>query len=91
MVGAMGMGGSLVSYEAAQGGGSANLAAKVISTDEGREEVAGVLQSARDDVTKLIEANRHIVEALRDALLENDELVGDDITRVIKQAVHQPA
>jgi len=90
MVGSMGMGGTLVSYEAVEAGYS-NLAAKVLSSDQGREEVAGVLENARAEVTTLIEANRHIVEALRDALLENDELVGDEITLVITEAVHQTA
>jgi ATP-dependent Zn protease len=90
MVGSMGMGGTLVSYEAVEAGYS-NLAAKVLSIDQGREEVAGVLENARAEVTTLIEANRHIVEALRDALLETDELVGDEITRVITEAVHQTA
>jgi ATP-dependent Zn protease len=90
MVGAMGMGGTLVSFEAVEAGGS-NLVAKVLSTDEGREAVAGVLETARVEVTKLLEANRHIVEALRDALLERDELVGDEIGQVVLQAVGQPA
>jgi ATP-dependent Zn protease len=90
MVGAMGMGGTLVSFEAVEAGGS-NLTAKVLSTDEGREAVAGVLESARAEVTKLLEANRHIVERLRDALLERDELVGEEIAQVITQAVRQPA
>jgi cell division protease FtsH len=90
MVGAMGMGGSLISYEAVDAGAS-NLVAKVLSTDEGREEVAGLLDEARDQVKGLIEANRHVVEALRDALLERDELVGDEILEVINGAVRQPA
>ena len=91
MVGSMGMGGTLISYEAAQGGGPANLAAKVLSNDDGREEVAGVLDAARAEVATLVDANRHIIEALRDALLENDELVGEEILRVINGAVHQVA
>jgi ATP-dependent Zn protease len=91
MVGSMGMGGTLISYEAAQGGGPANLAAKVLSNDDGREEVAGVLEAARAEVVTLVDANRHIIEALRDALLENDELVGEEILRVINGAVHQTA
>jgi ATP-dependent Zn protease len=90
MVGSMGMGGTLVSFEAVEAGGS-NLVAKVLSTDEGREAVAGVLDSARLKVTKLLETNRHIVEKLRDALLERDELVGDEIARAITEAVRQPA
>ena len=36
-----------------------------------------MLESPRREVTKLLEANRHIIERLRDALLERDELVGD--------------
>jgi ATP-dependent Zn protease len=90
MVGSMGMGDTLVSYDAVQTG-PANLAAKVLSTEEGRGEVAAVLATARDTVTGLIEANRQIVEALRDALLEHDELVGDEILEVINSAVGQPA
>lgn len=90
VVGSMGMGGTLVSYEAVQGL-AGNLAAKVLSSGVGREEVAGVLEAARGEVQKLLEDNRHVVEALRDALLERDELVGDEITRVIDEAVHQSA
>ena len=89
MVGSMGMGGTLVSYEAVQVGPS-NLVAKVLSTDEGRETVAELLAGAKVEVTKLIETNRHIVEALRDALLERDELVGDEIEQVIRGALPQP-
>jgi hypothetical protein len=43
------------------------------------------------DVVGFIEANRHVVEALRDALLDRDELVGDEILAVIDEAVAQPA
>jgi cell division protease FtsH len=90
MVGSMGMGDTLVSYEAVQVG-SSNLTAKVLSSDEGRAAVAELLQSARSEVTELIEANRHVVEALRDALLERDELIGEQIGDVIRSAVSQPA
>ena len=90
MIGTLGMGDTLVSYEAMQAG-SANLVAKVLSSDEGRAEVARLLQAARVEVTGFIEANRHVVEALRDALLARDELVGDDIVAVIDGVVAQPA
>ena len=87
MVGSMGMGDTLISYEAVQAGGS-NLSAKVLSSDEGREAVAQLLDAARQEVISLLEANRRVVEALRDALLERDELVGDDeILAVIRGAV----
>jgi ATP-dependent Zn protease len=88
MVGSMGMGGTLLSYEAVQAGAS-NLTAKVLSSDEGREAVAHLLDTARDEVTSLLEANRSVVEALRDALLERDELVGDEIGDVIRGSVEQ--
>jgi cell division protease FtsH len=91
MVGALGMGDTLISYEAMQAAGPANLTAKVLATDEGRDAVARLLESARDDVVGFIEANRHVVEALRDALLERDELVGDEILAVIDAALDQPA
>lgn len=91
MVGSMGIGGTLVSYEAVQAGPS-NLAAKVLSTEEGREAAAGVLRAAREDVGALLAANRHVLEALRDALLEHDELVGDEaILEVIRTAVEGSA
>jgi ATP-dependent Zn protease len=89
MVGSMGMGDTLLSYEAVQAGGT-NLTAKVLSSDEGRDAVAALLDKARGEVTALLEANRHVVEALRDALLERDELIGDEITDVIGRAVPQP-
>jgi ATP-dependent Zn protease len=91
MVGALGMGDTLISYEAMQAAGPANLAAKVLASDEGREAVARLLEGARVDVVGFIEANRHVVEALRDALLDRDELVGDEILAVIDGAVAQPA
>ena len=88
MIGSMGMGDSLLSWEAVQAG--TNLVGKVLSSDEGREAVAALLEEARGQVTQLLESNRHVVEALRDALLEHDELVGDEIVKVIQGAVPQP-
>ena len=88
MVGTLGMGETLVSYEAVQAGPT-NLVAKVLSSDEGREAVARMLEAARVEVTASIAANRHVVEALRDALLDRDELVGDEIGAVIEAAVGQ--
>ncbi len=90
MVGALGMGDSLISYEALQTAGPANLTAKVLSSDEGRDAVARLLEGARVEVVGFIEANRHVVEGLRDALLARDELVGDEILAVIDRSVAQP-
>ncbi len=90
MVGALGMGDTLISYEAMQAAGPANLTAKVLASDEGRDAVARLLEGARVEVVGFVEANRHVVEGLRDALLARDELVGDEILAVIEEAVAQP-
>jgi hypothetical protein len=84
------MGDTLISYEALQAAGPANLTAKVLATDDGRDAVARLLEGARVEVVGFIEANRHVVEALRDALLARDELVGVEILAVIEEAVAQP-
>jgi cell division protease FtsH len=86
MVGSLGMGGSLISYDAMAVAGAQNVVAKVLSTDRGREAVEELLESAKADVEAMLAANRHIVEALRDALLARDELVGEEILEVIRAA-----
>jgi len=84
MVGALGMGNTLVSSAALDMPG--NIVAKVTSTDAGREEVDRLLREAKDAVGTLLQEHRHVVEALRDALLERDELVGSEILEVITAA-----
>ena len=86
MVGSLGMAGSLISYNAMSTPGALNIVAKVLATDEGKEAVTRILDEAKASVTKMLEAHRHIVEGLRDALLERDELVGEQITEVIANA-----
>ncbi len=89
MVGSFGMAGSLISYDAIAEGaiGSRNLVGKVLSDRDGKARVEDILTAQRERVTALLEENRDIVEALRDALIERDELVGDDITTVIEKAL----
>ncbi|MHB1853604.1 MAG: AAA family ATPase [Acidimicrobiales bacterium] len=91
MVGSLGMGRSLVSAEALSGPGGSNVVAKVLSTDSGREEVEECLAQARARVHRMLEDHRHVIEALRDALLERDELIGEDILEVIQQAAAGPS
>ncbi|HET6875039.1 MAG TPA: hypothetical protein VFH70_09685, partial [Acidimicrobiales bacterium] len=79
MVGSFGMAGSLVSLEAVKGAGGMNIVAKVMSDEASRKKLDGILDSARDDVRLLIGQNRHLVEALRDALLAKEELIGVEI------------
>jgi ATP-dependent Zn protease len=86
MVGSLGMCGSLISYDAVEGMGGANIVAKVIATDEGKGKVEGILFEAKANVTAMLEEHRNIVEALRDALLERDELIGEEILETIRLA-----
>ncbi|MDQ1420512.1 MAG: cell division protease FtsH [Acidimicrobiaceae bacterium] len=90
MVGTLGMAGSLVSLDAAASPGGANIVAKVLSTDDGRQAVEKILDDARSKVRSLLADNLVTVEALRDALLDRDELVGDEITAVISAAREAP-
>ncbi|MCV2394771.1 AAA family ATPase [Actinotalea sp. M2MS4P-6] len=79
MVGAAGMTGSLVSFMA----GGKDLVEATLADPAARAQVERVLEDARKHVVWLLSRNRHLVEALRDALLEHHELVGDQITDVL--------
>ncbi|WP_019135317.1 AAA family ATPase [Cellulomonas massiliensis] len=82
MVGAAGMTGSLVSFLATD----RDLVSAVIADASAREQLEKVLEEARTAVRRLLSRNRHLVEALRDALLERYELIGDEITAVLTEA-----
>jgi ATP-dependent Zn protease len=89
MVGAFGMAGSLISFEAIAEGpvGSKNLVGRVLSDPDGKRRVEDILETQKARVTALLEDNRDVVEALRDALTERDELVGSEILDVIDRAL----
>jgi cell division protease FtsH len=89
MVGSFGMGRSLVSYEAVNNGGhsSPNIVAKVLSNDETKREVEDMLVDQKNQVRYKFDHNRDLIEALRDALLEREELLGDDIRAVIEKTL----
>jgi cell division protease FtsH len=89
MVGALGMAGSLVSYEAVAEGPitNRNLVARVLSDNEGKGRVDELLFAQKQRAMALLTDNRDVVEALRDALIERDELVGEEIIEVIRVAL----
>jgi ATP-dependent Zn protease len=88
MVGSFGMAGTLLSFDAIESGPiNGGIVAKVLSDDEGRRSVERILESATGDVRTLLDQNRHLVVALRDALLRHDELIGDEIIDTIHQAI----
>ena len=63
-----------------------NLAAKVVSDPRARAALEDLLDDQKRRVVALLESNRYLVEALRDALLEREELVDRQILEVIEEA-----
>jgi cell division protease FtsH len=88
MVGASGMTDTLISYMAIQNSAfsDTNLVGRVLADADGRARVEKLLQEQREAVMGLLSRNLHLVTALRDALIERDELIGNQITDVLEQA-----
>jgi cell division protease FtsH len=85
MVGSYGMAGSLISLDAMRAG-NANIVAKVLNDETSRERVESILDRARDDVRSILSERAYLVESLRDALLEHEELIGPDIGGALERA-----
>ena len=93
MVGACGMEHSLVSFGAVQNSGfsDTNIVGRVLGDKDGRAAVEEVLQQQKLRAKALLDDNRHLVVALRDALLTRHELIGTEITDVLEQAHREHA
>jgi cell division protease FtsH len=92
MIGACGMGDSLISVAAAGTGLlSGGLVEKVLADKDARAELNALLDSSRDVARRIVIEHSAVVEALRDALLERDELVGDEIIEVVARNQAEPA
>jgi ATP-dependent Zn protease len=87
MVGSFGMAGSLLSLDAAQGPMGEDLVSKVLADDASREAAEKILVEAKADAERLLVGHQAIHAALRDALLERGELVGEEILDVIRAAI----
>jgi cell division protease FtsH len=88
MVGSCGMMNSLISYAAVQNSAlnDSNIAGRVLADTGGRAAVEDLLQEQKVIVKGLLEANSHLVMALRDALLEREELIGREISDILAEA-----
>ena len=88
IVGAAGMGGSLVSLVAGNGSllDNGDIVTRTLKDPLGRPEVERILAISKARARALIDANRHILEALRDGLLEHEELIGHQITDIAEGA-----
>jgi cell division protease FtsH len=89
MVGSFGMAGSLISYDAVSHGpiGGANLVAKVLADDEGKQRVEDILTAQKERVLEVLAQNRDVHTALVAALVDRDELVREEILEVIRRAL----
>jgi ATP-dependent Zn protease len=87
MIGSMGLGDSLISFRAVdQGFVGGNLVATVLADDKARDAVDRLLKEQKEVVNALLKDNLHLIEALRDALLERDELSEREILEVLDEA-----
>jgi len=93
MVGAAGMAGTLVSFVAVQNGAmnDTNIVGRVLADADGRRRVEELLQEQKTLIKGKLEANQHLIAALRDALLDRNELIGREITDVLRGAESAPA
>ena len=91
MIGSYGMGTQLISFDALDNGvhSAPNIVAKVLNSEEGRTEVAALLSRIKLEVTSLLSENKDLVEVLRDALLEREELLGDEIHEFLDEGYRQ--
>jgi ATP-dependent Zn protease len=86
-VGMYGMGKSLVSVGPTLDplSGDGNPAKAVLSDNDRKREVEELLDSCRRQVRTVLESKLHVVEGIRDALLEREELIGDEIEELMAQ------
>ena len=87
----------MISLQAVSGSqfSNTNLVGRVLADKESRQELEELLTSLKESATGLMRENKHVVEALRDALLDRHELIGSEILDVIEVAnqsvTHLPA
>jgi len=84
-VGVYGMGKSLVSAAAAASMVEADPIGTALADGERRKEIDAILSECRMRVRTLLLQKRHVVEGVRDALLEREELIGDEIEALMAE------
>jgi cell division protease FtsH len=84
-IGIYGMGRSLVSAAAMGGGpfGDGDPISSVLSDGERRKEIDALLDECRNRTRALLLNKRSVVDGVRDALLEREELIGDEIEELM--------
>jgi len=91
MIGSLGLGGSLISFRAvSEGVFDSGLVGRVLANGDAKRSVDALLKKEKRSVKMLLNKNRRLVIALRDALLDRDELIGDQIIDVLEHAGGKP-
>ena len=86
MVGHYGMGDSLVSYGIMQNMmGQPDGVNAILGNQKLNDAVNEILKRAKAEVTALLREKAHVVEGIRDALLDREELVGDQIEQLMTE------
>jgi cell division protease FtsH len=92
MIGSLGLGSSLVSFRAVSDGVfDPGLVGRVLGNGDAKRSVEALLKREKRTIKALLNKNQHLVIALRDALLDRDELIGEQITQVLEGAGGMPA
>lgn len=87
MVGSYGLGDAPTSFRAADSGAlGGDFVAQVLADPKARKAVDRILADSKYDTARILADHRYLVEALRGALLEREELDGEAILTVLRQA-----
>jgi len=91
MIGSLGLGSSLISFRAVnEGVFDSGLVGRVLGNGDAKRSVDSLLKKEKRSVKALLNKNQHLVIALRDALLDRDELIGEQIVEVLERAGGKP-
>jgi len=82
MVGLFGMGKGLYSFGTLPNEMAGSQVGALLRDGQVREEANGILAEARKEIEDLLREKSTMVEGVRDALLEREEIVGDEIDRL---------
>ena len=86
MVGHYGMGDSLISYGVMQNMfGAPDGVNAILGNQKLNDAVNEILKKAKGEVTALLREKAQVVEGIRDALLDREELVGDQIEQLMTE------
>ncbi|MCA1728274.1 MAG: hypothetical protein LC751_02325 [Actinobacteria bacterium] len=85
MVGLFGMGKELYSFGTVPNEMSGSSIGALLRDGEVREKANKILTEARSEIEALLREKSVIVEGVRDALLEHEEILGEEIEKIFDE------